>query len=114
VRDAFNEAERCRAVGSVTGAGAALRKAIYALCDEKKAAGADYREKIANLPVKDEGHKELLKQFKWLGDNVTKPGEETYTVEMVDAALEILPGKCPHLKTTKSLFLNVFWKNHQK
>ena len=91
VRDAFNEAERCRSVGSITGTGASLRKAIYALCDEKKAEGANYREKIANLPVKDEGHKELLKQFKWLGDNVTKPGEEAYTVEMIDAALEILP-----------------------
>lgn len=91
VRDAFNEAERCRSVGSVTGAGAALRKAIYALCDEKAATGADYREKIGNLPVKDDGHKELLKQFKWLGDNVTKPGEETYDVKMLDAALEILP-----------------------
>lgn len=91
VRDSFNEAERCRSVGSITGSGACLRKAVYALCDAQKASGADYKEKIGNLPVRDEGHKELLKQFKWLGDNVTKPGLETYTVEMLDAALEILP-----------------------
>jgi hypothetical protein len=90
VRTAFNEAERCRSVGSITGSGACLRKAIYTLCDEEKVEGVDYREKITNLKVK-ETHKELLKQFKWLGDNVTKPGEEKYTKEMVDVALEILP-----------------------
>lgn len=90
VRDAFNEAERCRSVGSITGTGACLRKAVYELCDAQGAEGNDYREKIGNLPVKEE-HKELLKQFKWLGDNVTKPGEEKYTPEMVDVSLEVLP-----------------------
>lgn len=90
VVDAFNEAERCRSVGSLTGAGSCLRKAVYALCDEKKVDGNDYREKIGNLPVK-ETYKELLKQIKWLGDNMTKPGEEKYTMEMIDVALEILP-----------------------
>ena len=32
-----------------------------------------------------------LKQIKWIGDNTTKPGEEKYTMEMIDVALEILP-----------------------
>ncbi len=90
IRDHFNEAERCRSVGSTTGTGACLRKSVYALCDDKGAEGGDYREKISNLPVKD-AYKELLKQIKWLGDNTTKPGEEIYTKEMVDEALEILP-----------------------
>jgi len=90
VEDAFHEAERCRSVGSLTGSGSCLRKAIYVLCDEKGAEGRDYREKIANLPVKDT-YKELLKQIKWLGDNTTKPGEEKYTLDMVDVAFEILP-----------------------
>lgn len=90
IRDHFNEAERCRSVGSITGTGACLRKSIYALCDDKNATGADYKEKITNLPIK-ETYKELLKQIKWLGDNTTKPGEEKYTKEMVDEALEILP-----------------------
>ncbi len=87
---AFNEAERCRSVGSLTGAGSCLRKAIYTLCDAMDVSGADYRGKIVNLPVKTE-YQELLKQIKWLGDNVTKPGQEKYTMDMVDVALEILP-----------------------
>jgi len=90
VLEAFNEAERCRSVGSLTGAGSCLRKSVYTLCDVREVTGADYREKISNLPVK-EIYKELLKQIKWLGDNTTKPGEEKYTIEMVDVALEILP-----------------------
>ena len=32
-----------------------------------------------------------MKQIKWLGDNATKPGEEKYTMQMVDVTLEILP-----------------------
>lgn len=88
--DAFHEAERCRSVGSLTGAGGCLRKAIYALCDQIGTDGRDYREKIGSLPVK-ETYKELLKQVKWLGDNATKPGEEKYSMEMIDVALEILP-----------------------
>lgn len=87
---AFHEAERCRSIGSLTGAGGCLRKAIYALCDQMGINGKDYREKIGNLPVK-EIYKELLKQIKWLGDNITKPGEERYSMEMIDVALEILP-----------------------
>lgn len=90
IRDYFNEAERCRSIGSITGTGTCLRKAVYALCDDKNATGRDYREKITNLPIK-ETYKELLKQIKWLGDNTTKPGEEVYTKNMVDEALEILP-----------------------
>lgn len=90
VIDAFNEAERCRSVGSLTGAGGCLRKTIYAVCDDKEADGHDYREKIGSLKVKD-AYKELLKQIKWLGDNTTKPGEEKYNMDMVDVALEILP-----------------------
>jgi hypothetical protein len=90
VIDAFNESERCRSVGSLTGVGGCLRKAIYAVCDDKQSTGRDYREKIGNLGVK-EAYKELLKQIKWLGDNTTKPGEEKYTMDMVDVGLEILP-----------------------
>jgi hypothetical protein len=90
VLDAFNEAERCRSVGSLTGTGGCLRKAVYELCDAKGVSGIDYREKITNLPVK-EIYKELLKQIKWLGDNTTKPGEEKYTMAMLDVALEVLP-----------------------
>lgn len=90
VIDAFHEAERCRSIGSLTGTGSCLRKTVYTLCDEKKAPGVDYKEKIGNLPVKD-AYKELLKQIKWIGDNTTKPGEEKYTLKMVDVALEILP-----------------------
>jgi hypothetical protein len=90
IRDYFNEAERCRSIGSITGTGACLRKSVYALCDDKNATGSDYREKIENLPIK-ESYKELLKQIKWLGDNTTKPGEEKYTKKMVDEALGILP-----------------------
>lgn len=90
VLDALHEAERCRSVGSLTGVGACLRKTVYSVCDDKEAEGRDYREKIVALPVK-ETYKELLKQIKWLGDNTTKPGEEKYTMDMVDVALEILP-----------------------
>jgi len=90
VRSHFNEAERCRSVGSLTGTGACLRKTVYEVCDNLAVEGADYREKISNLPVK-EGYKELLKHIKWLGDKTTKPGEETYTIEECDLALQILP-----------------------
>ncbi len=90
VLDAFNEAERCRSVGSLTGTGSCLRKSVYALCDAKGVSGSDYREKISNLPVKDI-YKELLKQIKWIGDNTTKSGDEKYSIEMIDMALEILP-----------------------
>jgi hypothetical protein len=77
--DAFNEAERCRSIGSLTGAGGCVRKTIYTVCDDKQAEGQDYRAKIENLGVKDT-YKALLKQIKWLGDNTTKPGEEKVTV----------------------------------
>jgi len=90
VLDAFNEAERCRSVGSLTGTGGCLRKSVYALCDAQEISGSDYREKISNLPVKGI-YKELLKQIKWLGDSTTKPGEEKYDMTMVDVAMEILP-----------------------
>jgi len=90
IRESFNEAERCRSIGSLTGTGACLRKAVYALCDDKKASGNDYKEKITNLAIKD-AYKELLKQIKWLGDNTTKPDGNIYTKEMIDEALEILP-----------------------
>ncbi len=90
VIESFNEAERCRSVGSLTGAGACLRKAIYTVCDDKVKTDDDYREKIVNLPVKSE-YKELLKQIKWLGDNVTKPASEGYSLPMIDLALDILP-----------------------
>lgn len=90
VIESFHEAERCRAVGSLTGTGGSLRKSVYTLCDELRTIGEDYKEKIENLPVKD-SYKELLKQIKWLGDNTTKPGEEKYSMEMVDSAIEILP-----------------------
>lgn len=90
VINTFQEAERCRSVGSITGTGSCLRKSVYALCDDREATGKDYREKIGNLPVKVE-YKELLKQIKWIGDNITKPDKEKYTIEMIDVALEILP-----------------------
>lgn len=90
VIDSFQEAERCRSVGSLTGTGGCLRKTVYSLCDDRKTTGNDYKEKIGNLPVKEE-YKELLKQIKWIGDNTTKPGEEKYTIEMLDVVLEILP-----------------------
>ena len=90
ITNAFQEAERCRSVGSLTGAGSCLRKSVYTLCDERKTTGNDYKEKICDLPVKAE-YKELLKQIKWIGDNTTKPGEEKYTIKMIDVALEILP-----------------------
>lgn len=90
VIDAFNETERCRSVGSLTGTASCLRKAVYALCDDRKTVGRNYREKISNLQVK-EAYKELLRQIKWLGDNMTKSDEEKYTMKMIDVALEILP-----------------------
>lgn len=90
VKNYFNEAERCRAVGSLTGVGACLRKTVYEICDNQQAEGVDYREKIANLPVKGI-YKDLLKQIKWLGDTTTKPGSDSYTLEEIDFALQILP-----------------------
>lgn len=90
IREAFNEAERCRSVGSLTGVGACLRKTVYSICDDKKVAGKNYKIKISNLPVKGK-YQDLLKQVKWLGDNTTKPGEEKYSMEDATLALEILP-----------------------
>jgi hypothetical protein len=90
IRNYYNEAERCRSIGSLTGVGACLRKTIYAVCDDQQAQGNDYREKISNLSIKN-SYSELLKQIKWLGDNTTKPGKEKYTLEMVDQAIKIIP-----------------------
>lgn len=90
IKNFFNEAERCRSIGSLTGVGACLRKTIYAICDHKGVDGTDYREKISKLPVNGK-YQELLKQIKWLGDNTTKPGDEKYTLVEADLALEILP-----------------------
>lgn len=90
VKDFFNEAERCKSIGSLTGVGACLRKTVYAICDDKKAVGRDYKEKIDNLPVAGK-YQALLKQIKWLGDNTTKPGDEKYTMDDAGLALEILP-----------------------
>lgn len=90
IRDFFNEAERCRSVGSLTGAGACLRKTVYALCDSKNVAGTDYKDKIVNLPIKD-AYKQLLKQIKWLGDNTTKPQGTEYDKNEIDMAINILP-----------------------
>ena len=86
----FNEAERCKSVGSLTGVGACLRKTIYSICDSLELEGRDYREKISNLPVKGK-YQDLLKQIKWLGDFTTKPGDEKYTMGDADLALQILP-----------------------
>jgi hypothetical protein len=90
IKSHFNEAERCRSIGTLTGVGACLRKTIYAICDDKKVEGADYREKIGNLPVKGK-YQDLLKQIKWLGDNTTKPGDEKYSMKDAELALQILP-----------------------
>ncbi|MBP9817882.1 DUF4145 domain-containing protein [Candidatus Shapirobacteria bacterium] len=90
IKEYFNEAERCRSIGSITGAGACLRKTVYAICDDKGVIGKDYREKIVNLDVKGK-YQELLTQIKWLGDNTTKPGDEKYTLNDIDLGLEILP-----------------------
>jgi len=90
IESSFNEAERCKSVGSLTGIGACLRKTIYAICDDKKTNGKDYRERINSLPVKGK-YQDLLKQIKWLGDKTTKPGEEKYTMADATLALEILP-----------------------
>lgn len=88
--DAFNEAEKCEAIKSVTGAGACLRKTVYMLCDDLKIQGRDYREKITNLSTK-QIFRNALHQIKWLGDTVTKPGEEKYTLSDIKDALELLP-----------------------
>lgn len=90
IKNNFNEAERCRSVGSLTGVGACLRKTIYSICDDTKVKGRDYREKIGKLPVKGI-YQDLLKQIKWLGDITTKPGDEKYTMEDADLAIQILP-----------------------
>jgi hypothetical protein len=90
IKEYFNEAERCRSIGSLTGVGACLRKTVYAICDDKNVDGRDYREKIGNLPVKGK-YQDLLKQVKWLGDMTTKPGDEKYSMADVDLALQILP-----------------------
>lgn len=90
IKQYFNEAEQCRAIGSLTGVGACLRKTVYAICDDKNTQGRDYREKIGNLPVAGK-YQDLLKQIKWLGDNTTKPNEENYSLTEADLALEILP-----------------------
>ncbi|MBY0293813.1 DUF4145 domain-containing protein [Patescibacteria group bacterium] len=91
IRDLFNEAERCRSIGAMTGVAACLRKTVYALCDNKKATGSDYKEKITNLPIEGDVYKELLKQIKFLGDNGTKPGGDSYSKEQIDIALTTLP-----------------------
>lgn len=90
IKEAFNEAERCKSIGSLTGVGACLRKTIYAICDDKKVSGGDYKEKIGNLPVTGK-YQELLKQIKWLGDNTTKPGDEKYTMNDATLAIDLLP-----------------------
>lgn len=91
VRSLFHEAERCRSIGAMTGVAACLRKTVYAICDQQNAAGDNYRERIGNLPLKDEVYKELLKQVKFLGDNGTKPGGDIYSPQQVDVALSVLP-----------------------
>ncbi len=90
VKDSFNEAECCKSIGSLTGIGSCLRKTIYMICDEQKTRGRDYREKIDNLPVKGK-YQALLRQIKWLGDKTTKPGDEKYSMDDANLALEILP-----------------------
>ncbi|MFA5800238.1 MAG: hypothetical protein WC840_04740 [Candidatus Peribacteraceae bacterium] len=54
-------------------------------------ADANYREKIDALPTNKTEYKELLKQVKFLGDNMTKPSGTEYTKEQIDLALEVLP-----------------------
>lgn len=90
IKNHFNEAERCRSIGSLTGVGACLRKTIYAICDDLAVDGDDYRQKIGNLPVKGK-YQDLLKQIKWLGDITTKPNDEKYSMDEADLALQILP-----------------------
>lgn len=90
-RDAFHEAERCRSVGALVGASACLRKCIYAVCDDLKVAGDNYREQIDNLPAKKAEYRELLKQVKFLGDNMTKPSGTEYNKQQIDLAVEVLP-----------------------
>lgn len=75
----------------MTGVAACLRKTVYAICDDLRATGDNYRAQISNLPISGEVYKELLKQVKFLGDNGTKPGGDTYTSDQVDAALTVLP-----------------------
>ena len=91
IRSLFHEAERCRSIGAMTGVAACLRKTVYAICDQQGVAGNNYREKIGNLPLKEEVYKELLKQVKFLGDNGTKSGGDIYTHQQVDIALSVLP-----------------------
>ena len=76
---------------ALVGASACLRKCIYAVCDDLQVAGDNYREKIDNLPAKKSEYRELLKQVKFLGDNMTKPSGTEYTKEQIDLALEVLP-----------------------
>jgi len=91
VREYFHEAERCRSIGAMTGVAACLRKTVYEVCENLGAVGANYKEKISNLPLTGDVYKELLKQVKFLGDNGTKPGGDTYTSDQVDIALRVLP-----------------------
>ena len=91
IRELFHEAERCRSIGAMTGVSACLRKAVYTLCDDQKASGDTYREKITNLPVTGEVYKELLRQVKFIGDNMTKPDGDNYTSVQIDIALGVLP-----------------------
>ncbi|MDB5188319.1 MAG: hypothetical protein JWO50_839 [Candidatus Kaiserbacteria bacterium] len=91
IRKYFHEAERCRSIGAMTGVAACLRKTVYAICDDLGVGGIDYKEKISNLPLKEEVYKELLKQIKFLGDNGTKPGGDIYTSDQIDIALKVLP-----------------------
>lgn len=91
IRDIFDEAQRCRGTGALIGTSACLRKTIYTLCDELSVSGADYKEKINNLPI-DQTYQELLRQIKFLGDNVNhETGEQIYSKEEIDTAIEALP-----------------------
>ena len=90
IRELYNEAERCRSVGSLIGVATCLRKVIYILCDEIGAQGENYKDKIDALPVKGK-YRELLKQIKWLGDNIVHSGEEAYSMGEADFALQSIP-----------------------
>jgi len=83
--------EQRKSVGALVGASSCLRKCIYAVCDDLKLEGTDYKEKIVNLPVTKMQYKELLKQVKFLGDNMTKPSGIVYSKEEIDISLEVLP-----------------------
>lgn len=87
----FREAEKCFSVGSLVGSGACLRKAIYIICDDQNSPGRDYKEKISNLSLKKTEYKDLLKQIKWLGDNVSKPNSRSYTIDNIKLSFEVLP-----------------------